>query len=495
MNKRSRFALGFRREKKIESSCYRRRLLVEGLESRQVFAAFTPGNLAIYRVGNGVEDLVSTGNNVAIDEYTIGGDFVQSIDLPSYGLNSLVASGIGTFEGKINRSADGNYLVFAGYGPEAIPYPQNLSTTSASDVNRIVGRIDANGTVDTSTRLNNFGSNSSPRSVASTNGVDFWIGSGSTAASIMKTTLGANGGSATSLGVIQPSIQAVGIYNGQLYVTSTQGNAPNIRVGSVGSGLPITGGQSIVNLPGISSTVLTSPHSFFMANLETSNPNLDTLYVADSGTGLRKFSLVAGTWVLNGTIGDGTDAYRGLTGVVSGNHVGLFATRRAGSTVNGGGELVSIFDASGHNGNLTAAPTLLATADPKKVFRGVALAPGNPTQSVVAIAAVDKAKMEGDGGGSTTFNFTISRIGTTTSAINVDWNVTGMGSNPAQASDFAGGFYQTGHFILQRTNFLKQLPFKSLPILPMNPTKFFPSHSRMHLVGRSSARQQRNRRS
>jgi Calx-beta domain len=264
----------------------------------------------------------------------------------------------------------------------------------------------------------------------------------------MKTTLGSTGGSATSLGDINPSIQSVGIYNGQLYVTSTQANAPTIRVGSVGSGLPDTGGQSIVNLPGISNTVLTSPHSFFMANLETSNPNIDTLYVADNGTGLRKFSLVTGTWVLNGTIGNGMDTYRGLTGVVSGNHVGLFATRRVGNAVNGGGELVSIFDASGHNGNLTATPTLLATANPKKAFRGVALTPGNPTQSVVAIAAVEKTKMEGDGGGNTAFTFTVSRIGTTTSAINVDWNVTGLGSNPAHSSDFIGGIFPSGtlHF-------------------------------------------------
>ncbi len=73
----------------------RRRLLIESLESRRLLAAFTPGNLAIYRVGGGTEGpLANTGNTVFIDEYSPSGTLVQSIHLPNSGAStSLVANG------------------------------------------------------------------------------------------------------------------------------------------------------------------------------------------------------------------------------------------------------------------------------------------------------------------------------------------------------------------------------------------------------------------
>ena len=80
------------------------------------------------------------------------------------------------------------------------------------------------------------------------------------------------------------------------------------------------------------------------------SPGADTLYVADESFGVAKYSLVAGSWVANGTVGAGADAYRGITGTTSGTTVTLFATRKGGSTATGGGELVAIVDASGYNG-------------------------------------------------------------------------------------------------------------------------------------------------
>ena len=46
-------------------------------------AAFTPGNIVIYRVGDGTSSLVNTGNAVFLDEYTPSGTLVQSIALPT----------------------------------------------------------------------------------------------------------------------------------------------------------------------------------------------------------------------------------------------------------------------------------------------------------------------------------------------------------------------------------------------------------------------------
>ena len=46
-------------------------------------AAFTPGDLVIYRVGDGIGSLSSFGNPVFLDEYTPSGRLVQSIALPT----------------------------------------------------------------------------------------------------------------------------------------------------------------------------------------------------------------------------------------------------------------------------------------------------------------------------------------------------------------------------------------------------------------------------
>jgi hypothetical protein len=116
-------------------------------------------------------------------------------------------------------------------------------------------------------------------------------------------------------------------------------------------------------------------NAFFFADLDNSVPGLDTLYVADETSGLTKFSLVSGSWVSNGTVGLASDNYRGVTGFVSGTTVNLFATRKGGSGATGGGELVSLVDATGYDGAFVGAPTLLATAAANEAFRGVAYVP------------------------------------------------------------------------------------------------------------------------
>src|SRR5262249_18035270 len=106
---------------------------------------------------------------------------------------------------------------------------------------------------------------------------------------------------------------------------------------------------------------------------------VDTLYVAaDDAGALRKYSLVGGNWTLNGTIGVATDAYRGLTGVVSGTTVTLYATRKFSSGT-AGRQFVTLTDSSGYNGAFAGTPTLLATAGANTSFRGIAFAPESPS--------------------------------------------------------------------------------------------------------------------
>jgi hypothetical protein len=343
-------------------------------------APFTPGNLVIYRVGSGTGSLINTGNPVFLDEYTPAGVLVQSIPLPTEvsGANRrLVASGTATTEGLLTRSANGSFLILTGYD-SSLPGTVSLPGTDAATVNRVVGRVDHNGNIDTTTALTDYSTGSNPRSAASTNGTDIWIAGG--AGGVRHTTLGST--TSTSVSTTVTNLRQINIFDGQLYVSTSSGSA--VRIGMVGTGTPTTSGQTIVNLPGF--VTAGSPYAFFFADLDAGVAGVDTLYVADDGAdALRKYSLVGGNWVLNGTIGVNADNYTGVTATVSGSTVTLYAVRMGGSGAGGGGQLVSLVDSSGYNGPFAGTPTLLATAAANTAFRGVALAPaaGGPVTNAL----------------------------------------------------------------------------------------------------------------
>jgi hypothetical protein len=198
--------------------------------------------------------------------------------------------------------------------------------------------------------------------------MDLWFAGAS--GGVRYTTLGSV--SSLQLSTTVANMRQVQIFGAQLFVDDSSGSA--VRLGAVGTGVPTVAGQTIVNLPGIPAAT-GSPYGFFFADLDAGTAGLDTLYVADDSLGLTKYSLIAGVWTSNGTVGAASDAYRGLTGLVSGQSVGLFATRKGGSGATGGGELVSIVDSSGFNAAFSATPSLLATSGANTAFRGVALAP------------------------------------------------------------------------------------------------------------------------
>ena len=112
-------------------------LRIEALETRALLAAFTPGDLVVLRVGDGVTTYGSTGTGGAngtvaaaafFDEYTPGGQFVQTIALPTAvsGSNLRVVEALtGTSEGGLTRSANGQYLVFTGF--DAAPATTNIA--------------------------------------------------------------------------------------------------------------------------------------------------------------------------------------------------------------------------------------------------------------------------------------------------------------------------------------------------------------------------------
>lgn len=345
-------------------------------------APFTSGNLVVYRVGDGTIGLTNRGNPVFLDEYTTNGVLVQSIMLPTNAVGAaypLIASGTATSEGLLTRSTDGRYLVLMGYGTTlggAVVLADSASTT----IPRVVGRVDYLGSIDTTTALTNFASGNNPRSAATDNGTNLWVGgAGNVAAApggVAFAAFGTNRSVVVSTNPVN-NVRQVAIFAGQLYASTSSGNA--FRIGKVGTGLPTGDSVTVASLPGVQ-TNAGSPFGFVLLTL-AGGPEPDTLYIADdSFNGIIKFSRVGGIWVSNGIIT--ASSVRGLTGVASvsdsATNVCLYATTGAGTPA-GGGSLFTAIDTAGYNAppSVTSA-TVIATAAPGTAFRGVALAPVGP---------------------------------------------------------------------------------------------------------------------
>jgi hypothetical protein len=336
-------------------------------------APLTPGNLVIYRVGDGVSPLSQVAAASFLDEYTTAGALVQTIALPTTpsGLNrALTAAGNSTSEGHLSRSADGLFLVVAGY--DAAPGTASVSTTAPSMVNRVVARIDITGNVDTTTALNDAGGN--PRGAASSDGVGLWVSTSSSG--IRYTTLGSTTTS-TQLSSNPTNVRVVRIFSGygafptpQLYASSASGTFQGVA--TVGSGLPTSAGQTTTLLPGFPTAIGPSAYAFVFFDLNAGVAGPDTVYVADDrtvavGGGLQKWTYDGVTWTLANTFGNGTvQGLRGVTGTLNGaGQPVLYVTTADGST-----RLHSLTDSGP-----TAAFVPLAVAAANTAFRDVAFAP------------------------------------------------------------------------------------------------------------------------
>jgi hypothetical protein len=333
-------------------------MAVATLTGSAAAAAFTPGNIVVLRVGDGVSSL--NGNTFAafLDEFNSGGTLVQSVAIPTAASGSnLPCTNVGnsTTEGMINVSADGQYIVNGGY---------NLGTgtsgaTGAND--RVIARIAMNGTIDTSTKITGLTSGNI-RAVTSNDGSNFWAAT--SANNVVYSTLGQSG-AGIQLSSSNPNIRTIGIFAGQLYLGSA--STPLNGVSSIGTGLPITSGQSATLLTGFPGTTSSGARQFAFASATK-------IYLGDdrataSGGGLQEWTLNSGTW-------SNTNTY---TGGITPNTGGLI-----GVALSGDGSTVY----ATNSGNLfkmsTSTPgtfTSIATPGTNKAYRGVVVIPGGSAVS------------------------------------------------------------------------------------------------------------------
>jgi hypothetical protein len=305
----------------------------------------TANALVVVRVGDGTSALSGVAAPVYLEEYSVTFDgtgvptsatHVQTIPVPNTGVTGthLTMGGTAALEGSLNFSANGQYLMFAGYD-------SLVGGVTQGTPRKIIGRLDLAGNLafDAVYGPGSTQANSAMRTVTSSTGNEYWFGmSGATAGTSYRAWTGLPGDDGDNSGVLSVSLNGINtrrleVYNGQLYVDSAAGSI--FGVATVGSGLPTTSGQTVTILPGMPTASGPSPIDFWFADD-------NTLYVADDRTstsgGLQKWALESGTWVLKytkniDTTNDSIDnGLRGLTGSVgTDGSVVMFGTTTFGS--------------------------------------------------------------------------------------------------------------------------------------------------------------------
>jgi DNA/RNA endonuclease G (NUC1) len=382
-------------------------------------APFTAGNVVVYRVdGNGAA-LNSSATRVFLDEYTPAGTLVQSIALPTTAAlpqRACTASGTASTEGAMSTSPDGQFIALGCYDATV----GTASITGSNTIPRVIGRVDPNGNIDTSTSFVEATSAGNPRTATTSDGNRFWVAGSSVG--VRTTTLGAS--AVTNVSTTNANLRQLHIFGGQLYAGS--GASTIFRLGQVGIGLPTASGTVTTNLSGV--PVTNAYNSFYFADLD-GTPGVDTVYIADeTANAIDKFCLVGGTWVAKGTAP--LTAAHGLAGTTSGSTVTLFATSGPSTaTINA---LSKVVDGSGYNSNFAPTTTALASAAINTGFRGVAMAPATPVIS---------ASVTSPANGGVLHTHSISLAGTTNDGAGktVEAQVTGPNSFAATCSATTNG--------------------------------------------------------
>lgn len=378
-------------------------------------AGFTAGNVVVLRVGDGAAALSTSAAAAFLDEYDLAGNRVQSIALPTDAAGGVATTlqGSATSEGFLNLSTDGRYLTYGGYD-QAVGGSQPSGTT-ASAVNRVIGRVDGSGVLTTTALSDAYSGTTSTgvniRSAITDDGSRYW-------------TSGSSGGvryatdGATTSTVVSSTIsnnRVVGIADGQLYVDAST------SVNTVGTGLPTTTGQTTTAL-GLTPAPA-GAYGFTFLDRSSAVAGVDTLYVAsDSGSGIYKYSFDGTTWTARGTF---ATLYRGLTGSVTGGTATLFGT----TTTSSPSSLVRLVDSAAYDATISLTPTVLGSAATNTAFRGVAFAPTGGSTTPTAPVITDEPDGQAIQSGTTA---TLSVTATGTAPLSYQWYVgtSGDTTNP-----------------------------------------------------------------
>ena len=331
-------------------------------------AQFTAGDLVVLQDGTGSSALSSAGTAIYLDQYTTSGTFVNSLAIPSTGASALVNSGTASSEGALNLSANGQYLVIAGYNANA--GTASIASTTAAAVPRGVATVDASGNYSLAATTSTSFNGNNIRSGAADGSGNFWA-------------VGANSGTvyfnSSTTSITNQNVQAnnrvIQDFGGNLYFSTGSGTTRGIYAFI---GTPTTTGATANNL--ISTGSGSSPYDFAF------NASLTIAYIADSDPytnastigGVEKWQYNGSAWIFDYSLSLGTNGADGLAVDFSGANPIIYATSANGNS------LFDIVDT-----NSAATGTLLATAAANEAFRGLDFAPSAvPEPATLALAGM-----------------------------------------------------------------------------------------------------------
>jgi hypothetical protein len=375
--------------------------------------SFTPGNLAVYRYGDGSAALANSVTvPVFIDEYTTAGVLVKSRVIPAtdnganFKLTGLGRDANGKYvdEGISTLSQDGKYLTIFGYNQTA----GGAVPTTANGL--VVGVIAADGSYNSTTTLSNDATTGlgSPRSAIFDGTQDIWAGGSQNG--ITYTTLGAtNSGTRISTGG-QNSSKSLSIAK-----TSSSGvfGAARLYAATAAASTELPYATPLPTSP-TTFTTSTPFNAAITANqvLVLSVENRTIIYVVDDATNtIRRYYLNYSGAAIGpfATLSDAnTTKIKSITAKVRGRVgtktvVDVYATTWGDDgTGTGTSKLLTFTDSylttnptDVNQVELATATTLLATAPANTLFKSVSLVPTGSTAIGTGVLPVNLTGFNG----------------------------------------------------------------------------------------------------
>jgi hypothetical protein len=344
---------------------------------------FLPGHLAVLRAGDGLVSQSLKQAPVFVDQFDPAGFNAApsfTVQIPTNGPDSIFFNSHAATEGLLTRSADGRFLVFAGYG--GINLLENPGTPSLLDISRCFCTVDAAGKIHSYLyQTQNLDGKMNPRGAATDGSNNFW-GCGNSGATLYYNPIVDK--EPVEFGSV-PNTRALKIINNVLYTSlnGADGTADDETAG-IYQFVDATG--NAVPLPHQSDDTLallvpaTPPYT---KNVEFDmNPDKTVAYMSDTSAGIQKYVKSGATWKLayNFAIPQNIPAAEnhatGCFGLVvdfNGPAPVIYATTTEGygGCVNSN-RVVRIVDT-----NATAAVTTVAQARSANIaFRGIDFTPG-----------------------------------------------------------------------------------------------------------------------
>jgi hypothetical protein len=312
-------------------------------------ASFTAGNLvAVLATPTGTVSNAS----VVMQEFTSAGSTsgLQAVTIPSTGSNALHISASAGTSCYISLSADQTLVTLPG---------ANSSNTTSNENGlspRAIGTLNSATTFNIATTYTGT-SGMQERSATTMDDSNFYI---SDQGGLYTNGSGATGSNSTNL----LSIRSFG---GYVYVCSANFSGSPVEV------VPSPTATAFTSLSGVASD--SKAVDFYMISSGNNGTAYDILYMLSSTNGLKKYSLVSGSWVANGADTNST-VEKGFGMAAASNGSGGVVFYMSTNSGNPGNSIVTFTDQAGYNTTINdTTPSTLLTASGTTYYKSVAFAP------------------------------------------------------------------------------------------------------------------------